>query len=201
MNILSPRERVLKEVRNSLLSIKAKQNFGPEKRSEIMALQNEEKAMLFLKESLSDISDLFFCKNRYDFLDKFILYLEVNEIKKFVCIDKKLIQFFNSCELEHVENFESIDSHTLGAITADLFDPYGLFVSYNYNGFVAKAIEKCPFIATIAYKDQLVKSSQILFERVKNRLIDTDLKAVQMLNLAKVNEPELSKSTFILNQR
>lgn len=201
MNVLSPRERILKEVRNSLLSVKAKQSFGVEKRYENFHGQSQEKALQYLKEELNEFSNLFFCKNRFDFLDQFIRFLEQNNIGKFVCTDKRLIQFFNSCELEYVESFEDIDAHTLAAFNADYFDPFGLFVSFNYNGFVAKAIDKCPFIATICYKDQLVKSSQILFERVKNRIGDVDLKAVQMLNLARENEQDANKFIFIINQR
>ncbi|MBI1185648.1 hypothetical protein GC194_15380 [bacterium] len=201
MNILSPRERILKEVRNSLLSIKSKQNQLPEKRAEQLSLKNDDKALDFIKNHSYNHGQLIFCKNRYHFLDQFMLFLEQHSVRRFVCADKRLIQFFKSCELEHAESLEAIDQNTLAAFASDYFDPFGLFASFNYNGFVADAVKKCNHVATVAYRDQLVKGSQQLFERVKNRLDENDLRSVQMINMARHEGNGALKTAFIINQR
>lgn len=199
MNILSPRERILKEVRNSLLSVKSRTaSFQAVQLSKSQPDHNV--SIDILKNDLDSHSTLWECNNRFHFLDQFMIYLEKNSIREFVCSDKKLMHFFKSCDLKHVETLESINNKTLVVFIADYFEPKGLFTAFNYNGFIANALEISDQIAMVAYKDTMVRNAQVLFERVKNRMGDADLNSVQFVNIADTRQ-KVQKASFIINSR
>ncbi len=199
---LSPRERILKQVRNSLLDIRAKNASNPTNLAFQESIKQEE-AIDYLKNHIGEHSKLFVCHTRYHFLDQFILFIERNDIRKFVCNNKKLISFFNSCGLEYAQSFDKIDDKTMSVFMADYFEPKGLFCTFNYNGFTAEALSQTKHIALVCYKDAMVKDSKGLFERIKNRIGDIDLKSVQFVNIADTEAfvDSAQKVSFIINSR
>ncbi|MFY0674319.1 MAG: hypothetical protein JXQ87_13010 [Bacteroidia bacterium] len=203
MNInLSPRERILKEVRSSLVSVRDRNSATSQTAFAVKSI-DEDKVIDELKKSIGEHSKLFSCYNKYHFLDQFILFTERSNIKNFVCNSKKLINYFNSCGLTYIDNSDYIDSNTVAVFMADYFEPNGLFASFNYNGFIAEALIKTQNLVIVCYKDSLVKNSKLLFERIRNRIGDSDLLSIQLLNIVEsesLNE-QAQKVSFILNSR
>ena len=199
---LSPREKILKQVRSSLVSVRDRNSAT----SQIaVAIKNidEDKVIDDLKKSIGNHSKLFSCQNRFHFLDQFMLFIERNKIQKFVCNNKKLVSLFDSCGLEYLENNNQIDSETVAVLMADYFEPNGLFASLDYNGFTAEALTKTQSLAIVSYKDSLVKNSKLLFERIRNRIGDPKLRSVQLFNIVDNNGlyENTQKVSFILNSR
>jgi hypothetical protein len=199
---LSPREKILKEVRSSLVSVRDR-NSATSQIAVTAKNIDEDKVIDDLKKSIGEHSKLFSCENKYHFLDQFMLFTERSNISRFVCNNKKLTGFFNSCGLDFLEDTGQIDSETVAVFMADYFEPNGLFASFNYNGFTAEALSKTQNLAIVTYKDSLVKNSKLLFERIRNRIGDSDLRSIQFLNIVEHDTiyENAQKVSFILNTR
>ncbi|MGB0432420.1 MAG: hypothetical protein ACPGLV_18235, partial [Bacteroidia bacterium] len=163
----------------------------------------EEEALDYLKSQIGEHSKLFVCNTRFHFLDQFMLFIDRCGIDKFVCNNKKLNSFFESCGLSYAENFNDISKNTMSVFMADYFEPKGLFAAFNYNGFTAEALKRTQHIAIVCFKDSLVKNSKHLFERINNRIGENDLKSVQLVNIAEIESfaESSEKVSFIISNR
>ncbi|MBI3142883.1 MAG: hypothetical protein HYZ16_08655 [Bacteroidetes bacterium] len=200
MDSLSPKERILKDVRASLLLTKSKQHPEVMVKPQVPKLGSEDEALEALRLAL-DTPKLKTCKNKYEFLDKFISYLEPLGEVQVVCRDKKINSFFDSCDLLHYDQPQDDGQGFILVLPFDYLEPNGQAVYYDYSTDMGSLVESAASIALVGFKDQLVKSPQLLMDRVKNRLPDADLLAARFFMCANTIEQPGAATLFVINQR
>lgn len=200
MDSLSPKERILKDVRASLLLAKSKQHPEAVVRPQVPKLASEDEALESLLLVLGH-KKLKACKNRYDFLDKFMSYQEQLGEVIILCRDKKINAFFDTCGLPHSYRPTGDKQDFILVLPFDYLEPNGQAVFYDYSVDMGNLISQAHSIALVGFKDQLVKSPQQLMDRVKNRLPDTDLLAARFFMCANNREQKGAATLFVINQR
>ena len=184
INILSPRERILKEVRASLLRYKnmsTPTSIGAIDPFRIKETDDSDELLLDIGKQAGN--DVFICQNKYHFLDQLMIQCQHHGVNSVVNVNRKMSGYFDSCGLSHQDNSEMPASETIAILPCDYWEPYGLFVSFDYSGSLAEILRDYAKVMVVGFRDQMVKGPQLLFERVKNRLSDADLGSVQLFSL------------------
>lgn len=203
MNI-SPRETILKAVRKNLLGFKTGQNTKAEYKVDAYKSLSDAEGV----EALTNIAEhtehqVLECNNKYHFLDRFIDFQRKSKTKTIFCNDVKLKRLLDSCDIEY--SSEQEDHKDINLSPCDYWEPNGLLAAFDYsrqkggNPLTSRTV-------LVTYRDQMVKTTENLFERLKNRLRDADLQKVDLYTLdptLSVPARDLSSSVtlFIINQR
>lgn len=148
--------------------------------------------------------EVFECKNKYHFLDRFIDFQQKRSLRTITCSDVKLKRFLDSCGIAYQDKSEGAQEMDLNS--CDYWEPNGTVASFDYSRADANPAQSGGQEILVAFRDQMVKSTEVLFERLKNRLRDTDLKRVKLYSL----DPTLRRKgvdldkkiiLFVINQR
>lgn len=206
INILSPRERILKEVRASLLRYKnmsTPTSVAAIDPFRVKETDNSDELLLGIVKQAGN--GVFLCQNKYHFLDQLMVQCQQIGVSSVVNVNRKMASYFDSCGLPHIDSVNADSKDSVAIVPCDYWEPYGLFATFDYSGNMAEMLRDFSRVMVVGFRDQMVKGPQLLFERVKNRLSDTDLGSVQLLSLSAQASAEQSvpaySTAFILNNR
>lgn len=205
LNILSPRERILKEVRAGLLrykNISTPTSVGSV--DPFRVRETDDSDELIVSQAIEAGNRVFICQNKYHFLDQLMVQCELNRVESVVNVSRKMAAYFDSCGIKHTEEVERADHQSVALVPCDYWEPYGLFASFDYKGNVAKMLRDYSKVVVVGFRDQMVKGPQLMFERIKNRLSDADLGSVQVFSIGNVRSDfptDSFSAAFILNNR
>lgn len=182
---ISPREHILKSVRKNLLGFKNNRTPKVERKLDAFRNLGEPEGLQALREkSHQSDSQVFECSNKYHFLDALIDFSSKRRFESIQCADHKLIRLLESCDIPYSTEFADESTGWMQLQFCDYWEPGGLVASFDYSTDSAEKLDDIQVTpAFVAYRDQMVKSSAVLFERLKNRLRDSDLQKVDIFSL------------------
>jgi len=203
---ISPRETILKAVRKNLLGFKTGQNTKAEYKVDAYKSLSDAEGV----QALIDIAEhtqhqVLECNNKYHFLDRFIDFQKRSETKTVFCRDIKLKRLLDSCDIEYTSELTEA-YRDINLYPCDYWEPNGLLAAFDYSKDREGSTSLSGRMVLVTYRDQMVKTTENLFERLKNRLRDADLQKVDLYTL----DPTLSTTEsshkgpvtlFIINQR
>lgn len=187
MDLVKPREKILKKVRNALIGRTDLSYISEPTISKPVAPSTSEETPVFqLQQKLGLQNTCEVCVNKYDFLDKFLTFLESTKSDKVICTDSRVQGFLESCGQGYVE--ESI----IGSQDAVVMSTVSTAVSETGTlTFYDQAIDLLRFTPTIfvVNHDQIVKTMKTLLDRVRYQYSVGDRRRVAFLQPGKLDKP------------
>lgn len=176
MELISTREKVLKQVRLALT--------GP--KESIPAISNHESQVFYLptldvlaesfkKQFENKGGNCFICANKYDFIDQLIEYLQDLQLSDIVVFNNKIQNYLDSCSFEYQNNNIDVINADAAIVNCEyLVANSGIILQTDSNSEGRSILTLPPVQCVMAFKDQLVAGEQHALEKLKNRY-DGDL--------------------------
>lgn len=187
MDLVKPRERILKKVRNALIGRTDLSYISePTVSKPVAPTTIEETPVLQLQQKLDSQNTCEVCVNKYDFLDKFLTFLESTKSDQVICTDPKIQGFLESCGQTYV------DENTIGSQNAVVMSMVSTAVSETGTlTFYDQTIDLLRFTPTIyvVHHDQIVKTMKTLLDRVRYQYSVGERRRVAFLQPGTLEKP------------
>lgn len=169
MEEVTPKEKILKKIRQALM-YKSKNNYPDiDLESNVYNIPEQDPAVLFASRFTDQSGEFVFCDNHFDCIDNLISLIEVRKWNRIFCWEPALLEKFKDTGLQFEENKDQFDKVEAGITSCEalIARTGSVVLSSKQNSRTLSAYS--PVHIVIAYTSQLVPDVKDSFTFLKNK--------------------------------